>query len=757
MSSGLDQSPPPSGADSGSRTSVETRSDAAHAFWRILTHFDSTKLSVHRAARNAIGVVLPLIVGYALQMPRGGLVVASGALNVSYSDGSDPYADRARRMLASTFICAVAVFAGALSGKHQVFAIMLATGWAFIVGMSNALGGAAPDLGVISLVILLIYAAQPLTAHQALQSGVLALAGGLLQTALSVALWPVRRYDPERRALAKFYLELADRAAAPLNPTAAPLASIHSEQAQETLLGLGRDAGPESMRYRALLSQGERMRLSLLVLQRLRLRMERENHNYPAIPLISRYLELGSQILREISSLLYPTLHSSQEQSNVEGILEALQQQAAQLREQVSATSAPFLGAVAKDALFQMEALGGQLRASLDLARNTVPLGEANSPELSVRSTWRENLSTWMEAIRGNLNLRSAIYRHALRLAVLVALGDIVGRSVSWRRSYWLPMTIVLVLKPEFSATFSRGLLRIVGTIVGLLLATGLFHVLPSGVAPELILIFTFVFLLRWLGPANYGIFGVVVSALIVLLLAVTGVSPKDVIWARGINTVIGGAMALLAYRLWPTWERTRVSERIAQMLDAYREYVHVLSQLDPNEDSYVRELERTRRSSRAARANLQASVDRLSSEPGTTRDQMSRLNAALASSHRFVHAAMALDAIFSQDPTLANSPPFKNFAANVEQTLTLLASILRGIRVMSKDLPNLREEHRLMVQARNPGAESGVARYDSIDVEADRMTNSLNTLAEQIMQWTRSAEFAELHKLTLNPQTREA
>jgi uncharacterized membrane protein YccC len=299
--------------------------------------------------------------------------------------------------------------------------------------------------------------------------------------------------------------------------------------------------------------------------------------------------------------------------------------------------------------------------------------------------------------------------------------------------------------------------LRIVGTIVGLLLATGLFHVLPSGVAPELILIFTFVFLLRWLGPANYGIFGVVVSALIVLLLAVTGVSPKDVIWARGINTVIGGAMALLAYRLWPTWERTRVSERIAQMLDAYREYVHVLSQLDPNEDSYVRELERTRRSSRAARANLQASVDRLSSEPGTTRDQMSRLNAALASSHRFVHAAMALDAIFSQDPTLANSPPFKNFAANVEQTLTLLASILRGIRVMSKDLPNLREEHRLMVQARNPGAESGVARYDSIDVEADRMTNSLNTLAEQIMQWTRSAEFAELHKLSLNPQTREA
>ena len=113
-------------------------------------------------------------------MPRGGLVVASGALNVSYSDGSDPYSARVKRMLASSVICAVAVFAGAISGKHQIIAIVLATVWAFIAGMFVAVGGAAPDLGVISLVTLLIYAAQPLTPRQAAISGVLALAGGLV-------------------------------------------------------------------------------------------------------------------------------------------------------------------------------------------------------------------------------------------------------------------------------------------------------------------------------------------------------------------------------------------------------------------------------------------------------------------------------------------------------------------------------------------------------------------------------------------------
>jgi hypothetical protein len=135
----------------------------------------------------------------------------------------------------------------------------------------------------------------------------------------------------------------------------------------------------------------------------------------------------------------------------------------------------------------------------------------------------------------------------------------------------------------------------------------------------------------------------------------------------------------------------------------------------------------------------------------------MRRLNAALASSHRFIHAAMALDAIVSQDPSLSNSPPFKIFASHVEKTFMLLASALRGVRVMSRDLPDLREEHRLMVQARTAGGDASLARFDSINVETDRITNSVNTLAEQIMQWIRSPEFAELHKLNLNSQAQQA
>jgi hypothetical protein len=47
-------------------------------------------------------------------------------------------------------------------------------------------------------------------------------------------------------------------------------------------------------------------------------------------------------------------------------------------------------------------------------------------------------------------------------------------------------------------------------------------------------------------------------------------------------------------------------------------------------------------------------------------------------------------------------------------------------------DLPDLREDHHALLRA---GA-SGVERYELVNVESDRVTNSLNTLATELVQW---------------------
>jgi uncharacterized membrane protein YccC len=293
----------------------------------------------------------------------------------------------------------------------------------------------------------------------------------------------------------------------------------------------------------------------------------------------------------------------------------------------------------------------------------------------------------------------------------------------------------VLVLKPEFTVTFTRGLLRIIGTMAGLLLATAMFHFLPTGRGTEIVLIGAFVFLLRWIGPANYGIFGIAVSALVVLLIAFTGVAPKDVIWLRGLNTLSGGLLALAIYALWPTWERTQVAEMMARLVDAYRDYFTVVVEELTRTDgqSSPERLDKARLAARRARANAVASVDRMRVEPGTRAEEVALLSRMLASSHRFVHAVMSEEAgiLPAVRPTVR--PEFRAFAADATTTLKGLAAELRAEGRLPR-WADLRADHRRLIAA--PGAEGD--QYALTNVEADRMTNSLNTLREQIEEWRR-------------------
>src|SRR5262249_14849862 len=153
----------------------------------------------------------------------------------------------------------------------------------FIAGMLVSVGTTAGDLGVISAVMLVVYAGQPLTPQQAVGSAALSMAGALLQTSLSVALWPVQRYEPEKRALGALFAALAVAARTPSEAAKNPAATAESLQAQTGLAELGASENVEAIRYRALLTQAERIRLSLTALSRLRMRLSRERDSRQAV------------------------------------------------------------------------------------------------------------------------------------------------------------------------------------------------------------------------------------------------------------------------------------------------------------------------------------------------------------------------------------------------------------------------------------------------------------------------------------------
>jgi len=694
------------------------------SLWRTLTRMEWEKVVLGRATRNAIGVALPLAAGYVFGSMPAGLIASSGALNVCFTDGDDPYRHRARRMLLGTVLVGLAVLIGTLSGHDPMISIAITAIWAFAAGMLVAVSQIATDMGITTLVTLIVFSAQPLDPHRAVTAGLLAVVGGLLQTIFALAFWPVQRFEPERQALASLFEELSRAAASPAVVTEAPPASAQATAAHNTLASLGPIHSVEADRYRSLLNQAERMRLGLLTLARLRVRIGREMEQAAEAATFDRFFQLCSRNLATISRSLRSNASIDPDPDaldQIDALAEALR---------VTTTHSDILSALVNDSLRQMDALAGQLRSSVELASHTTPTGLAEFERRQSQTPWTLRLRGSFATLRANLTFESAAFRHAVRLAACVAVAAGIGRAVSWHRTYWLPMTVAIVLKPDFTATFSRGLLRVAGTLAGLAFATVLFHIFSTTVVTQIVLIGLLTFVLRSYGAANYGILTAAVSALVVLLIGLTGVSAKDVISARAINSVSGGALALAAYWLWPTWERYRINENVARLLDAYRDYFHVISEAYLKPDAPPPALDSARQAGRLARSNLEASVDRLSAEPYPS--QLAALSDMLASSHRLVHALMALEAGLYQSKFVPPRDAFRSFGHDVERTLYFLAASLRGSVLHPGDLPDLREDHHALLRS----GDSQVERYALVNVETDRVTNSLNTLREQIVAW---------------------
>ncbi len=520
------------------------------SFWRGVFRYESAKAHPWLALRNALGVALPLAVGAAMGYPGSGLVGATGALNVAFSDGIDPYRHRLRRMLSASFCCAFAVIAGGFSGRHGVLAASLIGICGFAAGMMVALGTEATDIANVTLVTLIVYLAQSMTPEQAAGSGLAALGGGLLQMLLTLAFWPFLRFRPERRVLAELYRELARLCEGNPKVMEAPPASAQITQAQ---IAMATSAGPQSvdaMRYLALLSQAERIRLTLLALSRVRIRLSREAGTEADVASLDRVLQIAHGVLTSVAESLQSReltpahLHPSE--------FEELRSLASTLRQH--ARNSPLAGML-QDARWQIDALAGQLRSALELAAHSTPSGTAEFDRQQSSQPWALRLGGAIAVLRANLHVDSAVFRHAVRLAVSLTIGEIVAHQVGWGRPYWIPMTIAIVLRPDFTTTFSRGVLRVLGTLIGLGLSTALFHGLSPKGGSMVALIVLFAFLLRCFGPANYGIFAINLTGLVVMMFAVSGVEPGPVILARGLNTLAGGIIALVAYQLWPTWD----------------------------------------------------------------------------------------------------------------------------------------------------------------------------------------------------------
>jgi Fusaric acid resistance protein-like len=166
--------------------------------------------------------------------------------------------------------------------------------------------------------------------------------------------------------------------------------------------------------------------------------------------------------------------------------------------------------------------------------------------------------------MRAAWTLDSAVARHAIRFGTALAVGVALYRALGLHdHGYWIPLTLLFVLRPERDETERRLVLRAVGTVLGLGIATGLAAAF-GGIEPWVAIALTISAALTFgLLTVQYALFTAAITTYVVLLTDTLGEPALHADAQRALGTAIGIAIAFLAWRLYPGAGESRRLQRV--------------------------------------------------------------------------------------------------------------------------------------------------------------------------------------------------
>ena len=657
--------------------------------------------------RNSAAVIAPLALGIAAGRIAIGLAISVGAIVTMYSDQPGPYRQRLARLLAVSAAGGLAAFIGMVLGG-QLAALLAATA---VIGFAGALlvvfGDAAGRVGMAAMILLVITAAHPAAdAWTALQSAALIGGGGLLLTLFSIAAWPLQRYGPEREALAAVYHGLAALARQRhVDSGAAPALSDGMTALQHTLLGPHRARGPVTDSFGVLLELAERTRLELTALTG-------SDCDEKIAALVSGE---AAALLEDICTAIR---HDTDADQAMKRSLESLRAAESGLS---ACDAAPDIASTR-----HFHALCGQLAAAARNAGRASAAGAMRVEKEDLQLPRAVRPQSRLSILVASVTPRSAAFRHAVRTAVCLAVALWVGRVLDLSHGYWIPMTVAIVLRADYGATFSYGLLRVAGTVVGLLLTTALLHFLPADAWPRLAVMALLCAAFRYFGTVHYGIAVAALTGMVVLLLTFAGEPAEPTMVSRLVATVSGSAMALAAYGLWPTREREHIRTSLAHLLRAYASYLASLG-TGPGRQQERRE---ARNGARVARANAEAALARLLAEPAATASPAELAQSLLTNSNRLARTTMMLDAAHST--AAAAWEPLEALLAQGSAALERIADQVERTAPPQSISPRLRESQRELARKLSGAPGDGAVANELVTL-SDRLVDNINTLGHVV------------------------
>jgi uncharacterized membrane protein (TIGR01666 family) len=232
-----------------------------------------------------------------------------------------------------------------------------------------------------------------------------------------------------------------------------------------------------------------------------------------------------------------------------------------------------------------------------------------------------------LKQFKANLNIHSPIFRFSLRLAIACLFAfSITFIFPLGNYSYWILLTIVVIMKPGFSLTKTRNLQRLTGTLVGILSGLVLLALVKVFVIQ---LALSMIFLLGFFAfnKSNYTVSVVFITTMVILLLDIQSNHHTIFILERIFDTIIGCAIALSASYLFPVWEANKLQVIVKEVLEVNINYLEKLISKFTGQHVNVTSYKLSRKNVFIKLANLSTAVQNMLLEPQKSNNTIHDLN----------------------------------------------------------------------------------------------------------------------------------
>lgn len=293
------------------------------------------------------------------------------------------------------------------------------------------------------------------------------------------------------------------------------------------------------------------------------------------------------------------------------------------------------------------------------------------------------------EVFKDNLSFNNIIFKHSLRLAVIAMLGFMIGNLFKVQNPYWILLTIIVILRPNYGLTKSRAKARIVGTIIGGIIAFGVVYFFHSQLLFIILSIFTLIasFIMF---KHNYQTAAAFVTLNVVFIYAMLVPDLWKVIQFRILDTAIGAILSTLGFLfLWPTWEIQNIKSVVAKSIKANDDFLKEIVSYYELKGTLPFQFILARKKAFLAVSDLSASFQRMSQEPSPDKEDYRHVYAFVSLNQAFLSGLASLSTFIQNQPTTTISDNFKLAITNIDDNLKHCIALL-------EDSTLSQEEHDL-------------------------------------------------------------